>query len=349
MTGCQVQAGYYYSGDITGSTILAGLSLAKLDYDAKGLRTSTIYGNLTEETVEPDPDGMSRPQSITVATTSACAPPVITTPPAAATVTYGQPVTLSVSASGTAPLAYQWYGGAAAADDGKITGATNPTYTIPAVTAEHSYWVEVSSTCGHTTSEAVKMTPVTLAPASLTATRSGAGGVLLNWTEVEGATSYRLERRTGGSGFQQFQTVSLPPFIDDTCTVGTACVYRVRAVTAGGKQSDPSNADLMTMMTFTTLSTSTKVAPEHFEEIRSAVNAIRLAAGSAALAWSDILPANIAAPASGARVNAAVITSLRSRMNAALQAHAIPVAAYEDAVPASIRRRHLEQLAERSQ
>ena len=37
--------------------------------------------------------------------------PSITTPPAAQSVTVGDPVTFTVAASGTAPLSYQWYPG----------------------------------------------------------------------------------------------------------------------------------------------------------------------------------------------------------------------------------------------
>lgn len=52
-------------------------------------------------------------------------PPVITQHPIAQTVTQGQPVTFSVQASGTAPLAYQWQ-----RNEVSIIGATSPSYSI---------------------------------------------------------------------------------------------------------------------------------------------------------------------------------------------------------------------------
>ncbi len=63
--------------------------------------------------------------------------PSITTQPASQTVTAGQTATFSVTATGTAPLSYQWQKNGAA-----ISGATSSSYTTPAETTvpimEHS-------------------------------------------------------------------------------------------------------------------------------------------------------------------------------------------------------------------
>ncbi|MBI5770411.1 MAG: M36 family metallopeptidase [Verrucomicrobia bacterium] len=69
-------------------------------------------------------------------------PPVLSVLPAPVMVPAGQPATLSVTASGTAPLAYQWRRGGVI-----IPGATNATYTIPAasLTDADLYEVQVSS------------------------------------------------------------------------------------------------------------------------------------------------------------------------------------------------------------
>ena len=53
--------------------------------------------------------------------------PVITTHPSDQTVTQGQPATFNVSASGTAPLNYQWQRNTV-----NISGANSPSFTIPA-------------------------------------------------------------------------------------------------------------------------------------------------------------------------------------------------------------------------
>ena len=55
--------------------------------------------------------------------------PEITSHPASVTVSAGQPASFSVSASGTAPLSYQWQ-----RNGGNIPGATAPTYTLATTT-----------------------------------------------------------------------------------------------------------------------------------------------------------------------------------------------------------------------
>lgn len=66
----------------------------------------------------------------------------------------GTPVTLSVAAQGT-NVAYQWKFGATA-----ISGATNATYSIASPTTANngSYSVDITSTCGNTTSNSATLT-----------------------------------------------------------------------------------------------------------------------------------------------------------------------------------------------
>jgi hypothetical protein len=79
------------------------------------------------------------------------------------TVVVGQSVTFSVTASGTAPFTYQWYGNSAA-----ITGATAATYSIGSVQATDagSYYATVSNSAGSTTSDTATLVvnPATAAP-----------------------------------------------------------------------------------------------------------------------------------------------------------------------------------------
>src|SRR6516162_4757433 len=58
------------------------------------------------------------------------AAPAITNQPASQTIFYGSPVTFSVGASGTAPLAYQWY-----RDGARVGGATTNSYTPATVSS----------------------------------------------------------------------------------------------------------------------------------------------------------------------------------------------------------------------
>lgn len=76
---------------------------------------------------------------------AACSPPQITQQPASVALGNSS-VTLSVVASGTAPLQYQWYIGAKGNTSSPISGANTATLTVqPNVTT--SYWVRVSNSC----------------------------------------------------------------------------------------------------------------------------------------------------------------------------------------------------------
>jgi hypothetical protein len=82
--------------------------------------------------------------------------PTITTQPANQTVTAGQTATFSGTASGTAPLSYQWQKNAA-----DILGATMASYTTPVTTTADSgtlFRVVVSNSAGSVTSNSATLT-----------------------------------------------------------------------------------------------------------------------------------------------------------------------------------------------
>jgi hypothetical protein len=82
--------------------------------------------------------------------------PSLTVQPGSVTVTAGQTATFSVSASGTAPLTYQWQKNAA-----DITNATSPSYTTPVTTTSDSgelFRVVVSNSAGNITSNSAMLT-----------------------------------------------------------------------------------------------------------------------------------------------------------------------------------------------
>ena len=88
--------------------------------------------------------------------------PAITTPPASLSVAAGASAVFTVVATGTPPLAYQWFKGTAA-----IATATTATLTLSAVTVADaaSYTVKVSNVAGNVSSAAAVLT-VTSAPAA---------------------------------------------------------------------------------------------------------------------------------------------------------------------------------------
>ena len=81
--------------------------------------------------------------------------PVITNHPQSVTVSEGNPASFSVTASGSQPLSYQWRKNTV-----NIGGATNSTYTIPAVTPGDAanYSVVVSNSAGNVTSNNAVLT-----------------------------------------------------------------------------------------------------------------------------------------------------------------------------------------------
>jgi HYDIN/CFA65/VesB-like, Ig-like domain/Cep192 domain 4/Immunoglobulin domain/Immunoglobulin I-set domain len=90
------------------------------------------------------------------ATLTVNAPPSITTQPASKTVIAGQTATFSVTASGTAPLTYQWKKNGTA-----LNGATSSSYTTPATTTSDSgaqFSVTVTNTAGNIDSGAATLT-----------------------------------------------------------------------------------------------------------------------------------------------------------------------------------------------
>jgi len=92
--------------------------------------------------------------------------PVITTQPANLSVSVGQSASFSVTATGTAPLSYQWY-----KNNGILSGANNTSYTIASVAAADAgtYNVIVSNSAGSTPSNNATLT-VTAANQPPTAT-----------------------------------------------------------------------------------------------------------------------------------------------------------------------------------
>ncbi|MCK4660177.1 MAG: DUF2341 domain-containing protein, partial [Phycisphaerae bacterium] len=117
--------------------------------------------------------GSATSNSATVTVNTA---PSITSHPSGATICDGQSHQMSVTASGTAPLSYQWRkNGSDLSDGGNISGATTTTLAInPAALADAgSYDCVVTNVCGSTTSTAATLT----VNANPTATASNNGPV----------------------------------------------------------------------------------------------------------------------------------------------------------------------------
>ncbi|HYI34751.1 MAG TPA: hypothetical protein VEX88_14920 [Glaciibacter sp.] len=332
------------AGDYSSSgTFTPVAALATFKHAPNGLRVETAHANGVTEQVVPDPNGLTRPRQITFSGFSAaCSAPSVTSNPVSQSLPYGGTVTLSVTAGGTAPFSYQWYEGTEA-----IPNATSSTFVTPAITAVRKFHVEVASGCGKVLSAEATLTPVANPPASLVATRQGTtSSISIQWTGSAGAAEYVVERRNAGP-WAPIAITTAPSYVDPSCGTGAACAYRVRAITSGGAQSNPSNHDLATLITFTPVNVPSLVGYAHYEEVRAAVNAIRAAAGLTALSWEQIVPGN--APTAAGLIKGAHVLAMRGRMDEALQAHQIALSPYEDAVLTVFRFRHIEQLREKTQ
>ena len=113
--------------------------------------------------------GSATSNAATLSVNPAPVAPSITTQPTSQTVTAGQTATFTVTATGTAPLSYQWKKNGTA-----ISGATSSSYSTPAETTSDNgvqFNVTVSNSAGSVTSNAVTLTVNALA-GQLTASTS---------------------------------------------------------------------------------------------------------------------------------------------------------------------------------
>lgn len=142
-------------------------------------------------------------------TGDAPAAPTITTQPANQSVSVGQPATFSVTATGTAPLSYQWQ-----KNNANISGATSASYSTAATVSGDNaatFRVIVTNPAGSATSNAATLTvnlatvaaAITTQPASVTVTigqtatfsvvATGTSPLMYQWQKanvnISGATS----------------------------------------------------------------------------------------------------------------------------------------------------------------
>jgi hypothetical protein len=99
------------------------------------------------------PSGGSTTVTATYAVT--CTAPAIQADPISQTAVYGDPVSFTLSASGTSPLSYEWY-----KDGSQISGADQSTYSIPSASMSDAglYHAVAGNACGTTSSSQAQLT-----------------------------------------------------------------------------------------------------------------------------------------------------------------------------------------------
>ena len=193
--------------------------------------------------------GSATSNAATLTVNTAAVAPTITTQPANQTVTVGQTATFSVTASGTAPLTYQWKKTGTA-----ISGATSSSYTTPATASTDNgstFTVVVSNATGSATSSAATLTvnPVVppSIPAGLTATASSSSTISLNWNASTGSVAgYRVYR--AGT---QVGTSAVTSYLDTGLTASTNYSYTVAAYDSVGDVSGQSTSASATTLSAT--------------------------------------------------------------------------------------------------
>lgn len=157
-------------------------------------------------------------------------------------------------------------------------------------------------------------------PQNLVASATNASIVAVTWQAVSGVAHYELYRRSNGSGYALLGPSALPSFSDHSVVPGTAYVYKVRAIGIGGATSADSNPDLATTIVFADdplAAGATPIKAVHLSELRTAVAAVRSAAG--------LPPTSFTGPASpGTPIRSAQLTELQSALDHARSVLLLP-------------------------
>jgi hypothetical protein len=191
--------------------------------------TTTTDNGSTFSVVVTNSAGSATSNNATLTVNAAATAPSITSQPANQTVTAGQTAMFSVTASGTAPMSYQWRKNGV-----NISGATASSYTTPATTSTDSgsaFSVLVTNSAGSATSNNAMLTvnaanvapSITTQPANQTVTvgqsatfsvlATGSGTLSYQWrkngTAITGAnaSSYTTPATTSTDSGSTFSVV----------------------------------------------------------------------------------------------------------------------------------------------
>jgi hypothetical protein len=181
----------------------------------------------------------SRTATITAAPRS----PTITRHPASQTVAHGQTVTLTVEATGTKPLNYQWFLGPAGTSDNPIAGAIAASYTTPPVIETTRYWVRVSN-AGGTANSATATITVPEAPPTITkhpeSQTVAAGQTATLAVEATGSTPLEYQWYVGPAGTTDNPVPGATSAGYTTPPLNVTTLYWVRVSNAAGEADSQS-------------------------------------------------------------------------------------------------------------
>lgn len=231
-TGCGVPTGdtdrslmtrTYDHGRLTalggpGMTIVSAAT-----FHPNGMRATLTHGNGVVDTQAYN--GMARPSSLAFGTYKQCLQPAITTQPANTVSTgAGAAVTLSVVATGTGTLVYEWYN----ALTGDPVPGSGPSITVNPTSASQ-YYVRITGPCGIATSQVAVVSFGSCSPPStgpITPTKQVDGSWILRPDPVTGANptfTWRIQPANTVVGSQRELTVTITQSTSYTLTVSDGC------------------------------------------------------------------------------------------------------------------------------
>lgn len=95
-----------------------------------------------------------------------------------------------------------------------------------------------ATTAGRTATVSVTVrTPPPSTPGAPSASDATASTLVVNWSAVDGAAGYRLERSVNGGAWTEIAQPGASPFVDSNLSAATIYSYRVRACTSDGSCS----------------------------------------------------------------------------------------------------------------
>ncbi len=257
---------------------------------------------------------------------------------------------LEAFAGGADPLTVKWY----RKSDNTLMG-TGKVVTLGPLTSTTIFTVKVTHPCStNVATQDVTVTiplPMTTSGFSATVHPSFANRIVLSWPTSAGAAKYQVQRRSkldlGGGWVNLGLPTTSTTYTDEGLTLEATYAYRVYAVDSGGGSiSGYSNADAVTLHTFSPVVTGTVVTPTVINDILAGVNSVREAAGWAQVTWSNIVATGEGLPVPGATIRAAHVMACRARLNEALQALGAPISGYSDPnlFQATLRALHFTEL-----
>ena len=163
-------------------------------------------------------------------------------------------------------------------------------------------------------------------PAGVSAMATSISNVNVTWTAAAGATGYQVYRSSQNAAFTFAGSTAGTSFPDGGRAQDTTYLYKVLSV-SGSAASPLSSVDAATTTAFTDASLTAGMAAKavHITQLRTAVNAMRAAAGLGSQAFTD------PGLAAGTTIRALHVTELRTALDQARAAIGLPALTHTDA------------------